>query len=173
MPNMVETLVSVAQFARRRRMSEQRVRQLIAGGRIPAARRIGARWALPPEASVMRGRAVRHRGALGGSPIERLIDRRSAERLLRARATAKRVLAALDRAGVEARVFGSLATGRMHPKSDLDLLVLAREHKSWGETARIASRAADGFPVDLVFAETLSPERLARLRAASLDAHDI
>lgn len=86
---------------------------------------------------------------------------------------AKRVLAALARAGVEARVFGSLATGRMHPKSDLDFLVLAHHGTSWAETGRVAAGAANGFPVDLVFAETLSPERLARLRAASLDARDV
>jgi predicted nucleotidyltransferase len=170
---MVETLVSVGQFARRRRLSEQRVRQLIAGGRIPAARRIGARWALPPEADVLRGRAVRQSGAVASSPIERLIARRSAERLSQARAAAKRVLAALERVGVEVRVFGSLASGRMHPKSDLDLLVLARRGRSWAETGRIAAGAAGGFPFDLVFAETLSPGRLARLRAGSLDARDL
>lgn len=170
---MVEILVSVGQFARRRRLSEQRVRQLIAGGRIPAARRIGARWALPPDAAVLRGRAAPHPGAGGGSPIERLIHRRGAERLSQVRAAAKRVLAALERAGVEVRVFGSLASGRIHPKSDLDLLVLAHHGVSWAETGRIAAGAANGFPVDLVFAETVSPERLKRLRAASLDARDL
>ncbi|MBI3371840.1 MAG: nucleotidyltransferase domain-containing protein [Betaproteobacteria bacterium] len=115
----------------------------------------------------------RHAGAVAGSPIERLIDRRCAERLLQAGVAAKRVIAALERAGVKVRVFGSLASGRVHPKSDLDLLVLAHRGTSWAETGRIAAHAANGFPLELVFAETLSRERLARLRAASLDARDL
>lgn len=111
--------------------------------------------------------------AVASSPIERLIARRSAESLSQARTAAKRVLAALERAGVEVLVFESLVSGRMHPKSDLDLLVLAHRGVSWAETERIAVRAAGGFPLDLVFAETLSPGRLARLRAGSLDVRDL
>src|SRR3990172_2205115 len=43
----MSALTSSAEFARARSLSEQRVRQLLAAGKIPDAIRIGARWAIP------------------------------------------------------------------------------------------------------------------------------
>jgi predicted nucleotidyltransferase len=137
---MTELLASEA-FARARGVSPQRIRQLLAAGKIPGALRIGGRWAIPADAPIRRAPA--------GRP-----PRSRAGVLRRAARACESALAA---AGVRARVVGSLAYGGVRPGSDLDLLILAYPGRSWAEVQTIAAGAARpyGVPVDVIFADTL------------------
>lgn len=139
----MSTLISSAEFARSRRLSEQRVRQLLAARKIAGAVRIGARWAIPTDAAIRREPAGRppstRRGAL--------------------KRAARACEAALAAAGVRAVVVGSLAYGGVHAASDLDLLIVSYPGKKWSEVSAIAADAARpyGVPVDVIFADTLPP----------------
>jgi predicted nucleotidyltransferase len=139
----VSALLSTAQFARARKLSEQRVRQLLAANKIPGAQRVGERWAIPADVEVLRSPA--------GRP-----PRRRASVLKRA---ARACDAALARAGVQALVVGSLAYGDARPGSDLDLLIVSYRGRKWSEVSAIAEDAARpfGIPVDVIFADTLPP----------------
>jgi predicted nucleotidyltransferase len=146
-------LVSSAEFARARKLSDQRVRQLLAGGKVAGAVRIGARWAIPANAVIRRDP--------GGRPP------RTRARLLRRAAWA--CDAALAGAGVRALVVGSLAYGGVRPDSDLDLLIVSYPGRRWSEVSAIAAAAARpyGVPVDVIFADTLPPAvRSAMLKDA-------
>lgn len=136
-------LVSSAEYARARKLSEQRIRQLLAAGKVAGAIRIGARWAIPADATIRRdsaGRPPRTRSSL----------------LKRA---ARDCDTALAEAGVRALVVGSLAYGGVRPESDLDLLIVSYPGKKWSEVNAIAADAARpyGVPVDVIFADTLPP----------------
>ena len=146
-------LLSSAEFARARNLSEQRIRQLLAAGKVVGALRVGARWAIPADAAIRRTRA--------GRP-----PRTRASLLGRA---ARACDAALARAGVRALVVGSLAYGDVRPDSDLDLLVVSYPGKKWSEVSAIAADAARpyGVPVDVIFADVLPPAvRKAMLKDA-------
>ena len=146
-------LLASAAFARARGVSPQRVRQLLAAGRIPGALRVGGRWVIPADAPVRRtpsGRPPRTRAGV-------------------LRRAARACDEALRSAGVAARVVGSLAYGDVRPASDLDLLVLAHPGRSWAQVQSLADDAARpyGVPVDVIFAETLpSAVRRAMLKDA-------
>jgi len=136
-------LLSSAEFARARKLSAQRVRQLLAAGKVAGAFRVGARWAIPADAAIRRTPA--------GRPP------RTREGILRHAARACET--ALARAGVRALVVGSLAYGGVRPESDLDLLIVSYPGKKWGEVSAIAAEAARpyGVPVDVIFGDLLPP----------------
>jgi predicted nucleotidyltransferase len=139
----MSSLVSSAEFARARKLSEQRVRQLLAAGKVAGAIRIGARWAIPADAAIRRtpaGRPARRRSSI-------------------LRQAARACEAALARAGVRALVVGSLCYGGVRPESDLDLLIVSYPGKKWSEVSAVAAAAARlyGVPVDVIFADTLPP----------------
>lgn len=146
-------LVSSAEFARARKLSEQRVRQLLAAGKVAGAFRVGARWAIPADAAIRRtpaGRPPRARASV-------------------LRQAARACDTALARAGVRALVVGSLAYGDVRPESDLDLLIVSYPGKSWRDVSSIAADAARAYdvPVDVIFADTLPPAvRQAMLKDA-------
>ncbi|MFH1044037.1 MAG: nucleotidyltransferase domain-containing protein, partial [Pseudomonadota bacterium] len=119
-------LRSSVEFARSLGLSEQRVRQLLAAGRIEGARRVGARWVIPQDAAIRRPPA--------GRPP------RSGTAILRRAARA--CDAALGRAGVRALVVGSLAYGAVRPGSDLDLLIVSYPDRTWHEVSALAAAAA-------------------------------
>lgn len=149
----MSSLLSSTEFARARKLSERRIRQLLAGGKIAGAVRVGARWAIPADAAIRRDLA-------GRPPTKR------ASLLQRA---ARACETALAGAGVRALVVGSLAYGGVHPESDLDLLVVSYPGKRWSEVSAIAADAARpyGVSVDLIFADTLPPAvRSAMLKDA-------
>lgn len=151
-------LVSSVDFARARRLSEQRVRQLLAAGKVMGAIRIGARWAIPADAAIRRapaGRPPRTRAAI-------------------LRQAARACETALANEGVRALVIGSLAYGGVRPASDLDLLIVSYPGKKWSDVSRVAEDAARpyGVPVDVIFADTLPPEiRKAMLKDARRASH--
>jgi len=146
-------LESSAEFARARKLSEQRVRQLLAAGKVAGAFRVGGRWAIPADAAIRRtpaGRPPRTRSSL-------------------LRRAARACEAALARAGVRALVVGSLAYGGVRPESDLDLLIISYPRKKWSEVSSVAADAARPYrvPVDVIFADTLPPAvRQAMLKDA-------
>lgn len=75
---------------------------------------------------------------------------------------AKKVLAEM---GVVAELFGSMARGKVHDRSDIDVLVVDRNGHKHGKIMRVIEDFADDIPVDTIFAEDLSERRLARMRA--------
>ena len=133
--------VSSLEFARARRLSEQRIRQLLARGKIQGALRIGGRWVIPADAPIRRTAAGRPACTRAGV----------------LRQTARACEAALAKSGIRALVVGSLAYGLVRPDSDLDLLVLSYPGRKWSEVQSIASGAAApyGVPVDVIYADTL------------------
>jgi predicted nucleotidyltransferase len=146
-------LLSTSQFARARQLSAQRVRQLLAAGKIPGAQRVGERWAIPADVEVLRAPA-------GRPPRLRPSVLRRAARACEA---------ALARAGVRSLVVGSLAYGDARPTSDLDLLIVSYPARKWSEVSAIAEQAARpfGIPLDVIFADTLLPAiRRAMLKDA-------
>ena len=149
----MSVLISSSGFARARKLSEQRVRQLLAAGKVSGAIRVGERWAIPADATIVR--------IPGGRPpyTRAGILRRAARACARA----------LARAGVRARVVGSLAYGGVHADSDLDLLILSHRGQTWGKVRSIVDDAAQpyGVPVDVIYADTLPPAvRKAMLKDA-------
>lgn len=134
-------LVSSSAFARARRLSPQRIRQLLAAGKIAGALRIGERWAIPAHAQIRRVPAGRPAHTRAG------ILRRAA----------RACDAALAGAGIRALVVGSLAYGAVRPASDLDLLIVSYRGRTWAEVESIAAGAARpyGVPVDVIYADTL------------------
>ena len=137
----MSALVSSSDFARARKLSEQRVRQLLAAGKVAGAIRVGARWAIPADAAIRR--------VAGGRPPHTRAG------LLRQAARVCGI--ALADAGVRALVVGSVAYGAVRPESDLDLLILSHAGKSWGQVRAVVDSAAApyGVPVDVIFADTL------------------
>ena len=134
-------LVSSSSFARARKVSEQRVRQLLAAGKVAGAIRIGARWAIPADAAILRipgGRPPRTRAGI-------------------LRQAARACESALAGGGISARVVGSVAYGAVRAGSDLDLLIIAYPGKTWGQVRALVDDAARpfGVPVDVIFADTL------------------
>lgn len=135
-------LLATSAYARKRGISEQRVRQLLAAGKVAGAIRVGSRWVIPSDAVIER--------VSGGRPPS------TRSGLLRQAARA--CLNALSGHGVRALVVGSVAYGGTVPESDLDLLVLSHPGRTWGQVRAIADAAARpfGVPVDLIYADTLS-----------------
>lgn len=136
-------LRSSAEFARAHGLSEQRVRQLLAAGKVEGALRVGARWVIPQDAAIRRtpaGRPPRSRAAI-------------------LRRAARACESALAKTGVRALVIGSLAYGEVRPESDLDLLIVSYPGKRWSEVSALAAEAAQpyGVRVDVIFADTLPP----------------
>jgi predicted nucleotidyltransferase len=141
------TLISSSEFARARKVSEQRVRQLLAVGKVAGAIRVGERWAIPADAEIRR--------VPGGRPPH---TRRGV-----LRQAARACGSALADAGVRALVIGSVAYGAVRPESDLDLLILSHAGKTWGQVRAVVDEAARpyGIPVDVIFADTL-PQAVRR-----------
>jgi len=149
----MSAFLSTTEFASARRLSGQRVRQLLAAGKVGGAIRIGSRWAIPADAAIERVRGGRpphtYRGLL--------------------RQAARACGSALADAGVGARVVGSVAYDAIHPESDLDLLILSHAGKTWAQVRALVDAAAEPYAirVDLIFAGTLPPAiRRAMLKDA-------
>ncbi len=73
-----ERLLSVSQFAAREGVTRTRVLQLLSGGRIPGARRIGHHWAIPATAAHGRrapGRPKRKAGGIAAGGLLRRMAR--------------------------------------------------------------------------------------------------
>ncbi len=134
-------LVSSSGFARARKLSEQRVRQLLAAGKVAGAIRVGERWAIPADAEIRRVPGGRPPCTRGGVLKQ----------------AARACGSALARAGVRALVVGSVAYGAVRPESDLDLLIVSHAGKTWGQVRAVVDEAAAPFrvPVDVIFADTL------------------
>ena len=160
-------LISCSQYAGRRGISVQRVRQLARAGRITGAQRVGERWVLPQSATIAVHPPGRPSTAVSFGGLHATLARRIEGRRRLLQTVAARVDIALRAAGVDCVPIGSFAAGAVRPDSDLDLLVLRHPGKSWAQVDRIAASAAEGsgVVVDLVFAETLRPADKARMLA--------
>ena len=137
----MSAFLSSTEFARAHGLSEQRVRQLLAAGKVAGAFRLGARWAIPLEAVIRRTPA-------GRPPRTRASVLRQAARACEA---------AFAKAGIRALVVGSLAYGGVHRESNLDLLIVSHPGKTWHEVDALVAEAVRpyGVPVDIIFAGIL------------------
>jgi predicted nucleotidyltransferase len=140
----MSTLVSSSEYARRKGISSQRVRQLLKAGRVPGARKIGRNWIVPLEAVAERSSpqpAGRRRGARTASGSAReWLERVALPALLRS-VRPQRVL-----------LFGSHATGHATRDSDLDLcVVLDSDEDFFRRSVRVQAAIPRGpFPLDVV-----------------------
>lgn len=101
------------------------------------------------------------KGASPASRLARLFATRAAERRRRALGLAQRTIRALQRAGVTARVIGSLAKGKFRADSDVDFLVEERGGLPESRILGVVERSMAGFPFDVTFAERTDPRLLA------------
>jgi predicted nucleotidyltransferase len=87
---------------------------------------------------------------------------------------AKAAAAAAARFGVRVIVFGSLATGRFHRSSDLDLALDGPEEMlNEAAGAAFGAAASEGFEPDIVWLDR-APDRLAqRIRETGRDASSL
>jgi len=114
MPKPAESrLCSTREFARLRGISRQRVLALLDAGRVPGARWIGARWAIPRAARIAAPARAAAPGLAQLTPLENAL---LADFSGRVRALAGARLARIA-------VFGSRARGGSRPDSDLDVAV--------------------------------------------------
>lgn len=99
---------------------------------------------------------------------------RLAERRAAAIAAVRAAAAAVRPMGVALRVFGSLAEGRFHPDSDLDLALEGPE-PALAEAERRVMEAgwAQGFAVDVVRLDHAPPSLAARIRHHGIAAADL
>lgn len=137
------TLVSSSEYARRKGISSQRVRQLLKAGRVPGARKIGRNWVMPLESAPAEASRLRRSQRTGYAPAAG------------AREWLQQIgLPALVRAVKPERVvlFGSYATGRASGDSDLDLcVVLDTEEDFFRRSVRVQKTIPPGpFPLDVV-----------------------
>ena len=97
---------------------------------------------------------------------QELQARRLAERRRQALAAVRAAAAAVAPLGVGLRVFGSLAEGRFHEDSDLDLALDGPEPVLAEAEARVwDAAAAEGFTVDLVRLDRVPASLLERIGA--------
>jgi predicted nucleotidyltransferase len=143
----VAALLSSAEFARARRLSAQRVRQLLAAGRVPDALRIGARWAIPADATIRREPAGRPPLTRAGR-LKRTALARDAMRSKIEPTIAAMVRRIVERFSPEKVIlFGSHAEGRARPDSDVDLLVVMHLTRSKAVAELEIRKALRDYPV--------------------------
>jgi predicted nucleotidyltransferase len=97
------------------------------------------------------------------SPIDRVIDERTAHRRATAIARVDPLLRGLRRGGIDIVIVGSLARKRFGPHSDVDFLVrgnLDTPKRVKVERAAAAAMRGSGISYDLIYAVDLTPERL-------------
>lgn len=120
----------------------------------------------PAETAQARGRSgvATGSGVNPGSRLGRLLAARAMERRRRALELAGRAMRALHRAGVSARIVGSLAKGTFRAGSDVDFLIEARGGLSDSRVVGIVEESMKGFPFDVTFADRADPRLLAMMR---------
>jgi len=127
MPSPEGNLVSLPEYARVRDRTPQRIRQLIARGRVPGARKIGRNWLIPSDSVPVQGISasvmIRDAGAAGGA-------RRSIMQWLQQEVVPRIVARARPDAVI---LFGSYAHGNPSAASDLDLCVIAKSSRPFFE----------------------------------------
>lgn len=97
------------------------------------------------------------RGVSASSKIGRLLARRAMTRRKRAEGLARSTLARLHALGVEARLVGSLASGRFRPDSDVDYLIENAGRLSAARIVAEIERSMKGFPFDAIFPDRVAP----------------
>ncbi|MBI3375586.1 MAG: nucleotidyltransferase domain-containing protein [Betaproteobacteria bacterium] len=140
-----EHLISLPQFARRRAVSQQRIRQLIAAGRIPGARKIGRNWLISEPGTIAPGDGR----ARTESPALRWVKAVVVPSLRSAHAVEKVI------------VFGSHARGSASRESDLDVCVIVRSRLDFFRRCVAVQKA---IPRGAVYVDALAytPEEMAR-----------
>jgi predicted nucleotidyltransferase len=97
------------------------------------------------------------RGVSASSKIGRLLAQRAMTRRKQAEALARSTLARLRALGVEARLVGSLASGRFRLDSDVDYLIENAGRLSEARIVAEIERSMKGFPFDAIFPNRVAP----------------
>lgn len=97
------------------------------------------------------------RGVSATSKIGRLLAQRAMTRRKQAEALARSTLARLHALGVEARLIGSLASGRFRQDSDVDYLIENAGRLSEAGIVAEIERSMKGFPFDAIFLDRVAP----------------
>jgi predicted nucleotidyltransferase len=95
--------------------------------------------------------------------LELVVRERAAARRETAVARVQTILEQLGREGIDAKVIGSLATGRFAVHSDVDLLIrtpVTPDRRALVERIVAGAMRGSGLPYDVVYASDLAPERL-------------
>lgn len=100
------------------------------------------------------------------------IRKRISDRLAACQESARRVIAALDEAGIQAAPFGSTIRGDVHAHSDLDILIIGYHGMPRGQVLDIAEQASV-VAVDVLFAEDVNPEALRLIMEQINNGHQI
>jgi predicted nucleotidyltransferase len=105
--------------------------------------------------------------AVGETWMERTIRERTEARRAIAADCARLALQGLNRAGIDARVVGSLATGKFAAHSDVDFLVgspvATPDRRALVERIVADCMRRSGLPYDVIYASDLTPERLGEI----------
>ncbi len=100
----------------------------------------------------------------GRTRIGRLLRARAEVRRQRALRLASAALRALRRAGVKARLVGSLPKGTFRADSDVDFLIESRGRMSEPAVVGLIEAAMQDMPFDVVFADRADPALLKLMR---------
>lgn len=101
--------------------------------------------------------------------LDSSLARRTADRRAVALPRAVQALVDLDRAGIQAWVVGSLAQGRFHAHSDVDIAVDCETSRE-AEAFCIIEKAMRGFPFHMVPCRRIKEHALAFIMEGALDA---
>lgn len=110
---------------------------------------------------------------MGSSRFDRLTQDRIRERYSIAVPRVRQACAALAELGVTARVFGSLAEGRFHLSSDVDLLITECPSHLRYAIEGIVEDCLGGIPFDVVYLDEIRPHRLERFTRHAVDPKDL
>lgn len=103
------------------------------------------------------------------SRLDRIYRERAARRRRTALARALTAVEALQREGIEAVVFGSLADGSFKQHSDVDFLITRHDDRRPTDIHRIIGSAMDDLPFDVVFADQVGEADRALFLRSVLD----
>lgn len=105
--------------------------------------------------------------------LERFSLERASERRTLAVARAREAAAALAKLGIEARIVGSLASGRFRAASDIDFLIVAcPRHLKYGIEG-IVEECLGGLPFDVIYLDEVPTRKLDRLIREAVDARGL
>lgn len=119
--------------------------------------RLGLRLRVEPVGAV-------YAGTRGGSRLARLLRARAEERRQTALHLAAATLRKLSKAGVSARIVGSLASDKFRVDSDVDYLIEERGGLAESRITGLIEASMGGFPFDVIFAERTDPKLLKFIR---------
>lgn len=104
------------------------------------------------------------------SHVERLALDQASERRGLAISRARQACAALAGMSVDARVIGSLASGRFEHSSDIDFLIVECPRHLKYEIEGVVEDCLGGLPFDVIYLDEIPAHKLVRFTEEAVDA---